>query len=195
MVCTGDENLAEEISLLKFHGMSREAWKRFSASGTPNYDILLPGFKYNMMDIQAAIGIHQLPKLDAFIDRRKEIAEFYNRQFADVLELALPTYAPFEQRHAWHLYTPLVRIEKLTIDRDRFMEELKKHNIGSGLHYKAIHHHSYYRDALKIPDSELPNASYASERILSLPLFPNMTDGDARDVVEAVKAVIEDNRL
>ena len=191
MVCTADENLAEEISLLKFHGMSREAWKRFSASGTPNYDILLPGFKYNMMDIQAAIGIHQLPKLDAFIDRRKEIAEFYNRQFADVLELALPTYAPFEQRHAWHLYTPLVRIEKLNIDRDRFMEELKKHNIGSGLHYKAIHHHSYYRDALKIPDSELPNASYASERILSLPLFPNMTDEDAKDVVEAVKEVIQ----
>ncbi|MDD5285921.1 MAG: DegT/DnrJ/EryC1/StrS aminotransferase family protein [Desulfuromonadaceae bacterium] len=194
MVCTGDETLAEEISLLKFHGMSREAWKRFSASGTPNYDILLPGFKYNMMDIQAAIGIHQLPKLDGFIDRRKEIAEFYNREFADVPEMALPAYARFEQRHAWHLYTPLVRIEKLNIDRDRFMVELKGHNIGSGLHYKAIHHHSYYRDALKIPDSELPNASYASERILSLPLFPNMTDEDARDVVDAVKQVIVDNR-
>ncbi|MEI6702696.1 MAG: DegT/DnrJ/EryC1/StrS family aminotransferase, partial [Deltaproteobacteria bacterium] len=85
-------------------------------------------------------------------------------------------------------------IEKLNIDRDRFMEELKKHNIGSGLHYKAIHHHSYYRDALKIPDSELSNASYASERILSLPLFPNMTDEDAKDVVEAVKEVIQQHR-
>ncbi len=193
MVCTADENLAEEISLLKFHGMSREAWKRFAASGTPNYDILLPGFKYNMMDIQAAIGIHQLPRLDGFIDRRKEIAEFYNREFADVTELALPTYAPYHQRHAWHLYTPLVRTEKLTIDRDRFMEELKKHNIGSGLHYKAIHHHSYYREALGLADSELPNASYASERILSLPLFPKMTDDDAADVVAAVKQVIADH--
>jgi len=194
MVCTADEALAEEISLLKFHGMSREAWKRFAASGTPNYDILMPGFKYNMMDIQAAIGIHQLPKLDRFIDLRRDIAEYYNREFAGVEELALPRYAPYEQRHAWHLYTPLVRIEKLTIERDRFMEELKEHNIGSGLHYKAIHHHAWYRQHLNLPDTELPNASYASERILSLPLFPKMTMDDARDVVEAVKAVIATHR-
>jgi len=194
MVCTADENLAEEISLLKFHGMSREAWKRFAASGTPNYDILLPGFKYNMMDIQAAIGIHHLPKLDGFIDRRRAIAEQYNRELADVAELALPQYAPYVQRHAWHLYTPLVRIEKLAIDRDTFMEELKKHNIGSGLHYKAIHHHAWYREHMPVPDSALPNASYASERILSLPLFPKMTDDDARDVVKAVKAVIASHR-
>jgi len=194
MVCTADESLAEEISLLKFHGMSREAWKRFAASGTPNYDILMPGFKYNMMDIQAAIGIHQLPKLDHFIDLRRDIAEYYNRELAGVEELALPSYAPYEQRHAWHLYTPLVRIERLTIDRDRFMEELKKHNIGSGLHYKAIHHHAWYRQHLNLPDSALPNASYASERILSLPLFPKMSMDDAKDVVEAVKAVIATHR-
>ncbi|BDV44072.1 spore coat protein [Geotalea uraniireducens] len=190
MVCTKDETLAEEISLLKFHGMSREAWKRFSAAGTPNYDILLPGFKYNMMDIQAAIGIHQLPKLDGFIARRTEIADFYTREFADVAELALPAYAPYEQRHAWHLYTPLVRIELLTIDRDRFMAELKARNIGTGLHYKAIHHHEYYRKVMPVPAGSLPNADYASERILSLPLFPKMTLDDARDVVAAVKDVI-----
>lgn len=194
MVCTADEALAEEISLLKFHGMSREAWKRFAASGTPNYDILMPGFKYNMMDIQAAIGIHQLPRLDGFIDRRRDIAEYYNRELADVEELALPQYASYGQRHAWHLYTPLVRVERLTIDRDRFMEELKRHNIGSGLHYKAIHHHAWYRQHMNLPDSALPNASYASERILSLPLFPKMSDADARDVVEAVKAVIATHR-
>jgi dTDP-4-amino-4,6-dideoxygalactose transaminase len=194
MVCTADENLAEEISLMKFHGMSREAWKRFAASGSPNYDILMPGFKYNMMDIQAAIGIHQLPKLDHFIDLRLAIAEHYNREFADIAELALPQYAPYDQRHAWHLYTPLVRIEKLAIDRDRFMEELKKHNIGSGLHYKAIHHHAWYREHMPMANADLPNASYASERILSLPLFPKMTLDDARDVVAAVKAVIAAHR-
>ena len=194
MVCTPDENLAEEVSLLKFHGMSREAWKRFAASGTPNYDIMMPGFKYNMMDIQAAIGIHQLPKLDRFIDQRTKIAEFYNREFADVVELALPAYAPYAQRHAWHLYTPLVRIENLDLDRDGFMAELKRHNIGSGLHYKAIHHHAWYRENMPIADSALPNASYASERILSLPLFPKMTDDDAADVVAAVKDVIAAHR-
>jgi len=194
MVCTADEGLAEEISLLKFHGMSREAWKRFSASGTPNYDILLPGFKYNMMDIQAAIGIHQLPRLDGFIGKRAEIAAFYNAELADVAELALPGLAAYHQRHAWHLYTPLVRTEMLKINRDRFMEELKKHNIGSGLHYKAIHHHPYYREALGVSDADLPVASYASERILSLPLFPKMSMEDAADVVEAVKQVVAEFR-
>lgn len=190
MVCTPDESLAEEVSLLKFHGMSREAWKRFAASGSPNYDIMLPGYKYNMMDIQAAIGIHQLPRLDGFIDRRKEIAENYTTAFADLPELALPAYAPYQQRHAWHLYTPLIRFEMLTIDRDRFMLELKARNIGSGLHYKAIHHHSWYREHLPVADTDLPNASYASDRILSLPLFPAMTDNDAADVVTAVTDVI-----
>lgn len=194
MVCTADEALAEEVSLLKFHGMSREAWKRFAASGTPNYDILLPGFKYNMMDIQAAIGIHQLPKLDDFIARRTEIALFYNREFADVAEIITPAMAPYDQRHAWHLYTPLVRIEALDIDRDQFMAELKKENIGSGLHYKAIHHHSWYREHLPVPEGSLPNADYASDRILSLPLFPKMTLDDAGDVVAAVQEVIARNR-
>jgi len=190
MVCTPDETLAEEISLLKFHGMSREAWKRFAASGTPNYDIMLPGYKYNMMDIQAAIGLHQLPRLDGFIDRRKAIAEQYNAAFVDLAELALPTYAPYQQRHAWHLYTPLIRTEMLTVDRDQFMAELKALNIGSGLHYKAIHHHSWYRENLPVTDTELPNASYASDRILSLPLFPTMSDNDANDVIQAVTDVI-----
>ncbi|WP_298273569.1 DegT/DnrJ/EryC1/StrS aminotransferase family protein [Geobacter sp.] len=194
MVCTPDEALAEEISLLKFHGMSREAWKRFAASGTPNYDILLPGFKYNMMDIQAAIGLHQLPKLDGFIEKRRAIAEYYNGAFADVAELALPAAAPYAQRHAWHLYTPLVRVEKLTIDRDTFMAELKHLNIGTGLHYKAIHHHAWYRENMPVPAGSLPNADYASDRILSLPLFPTMTMDDARDVVEAVKTVIARSR-
>ncbi|WP_136523500.1 DegT/DnrJ/EryC1/StrS family aminotransferase [Geomonas ferrireducens] len=194
MVCTPDEALAEEVSLLKFHGMSREAWKRFAASGTPNYDIVLPGFKYNMMDIQAAIGIHQLPKLDGFIDRRTEIAHFYNAAFADVAELCLPAYAPYQQRHAWHLYTPLVKIEHLSIDRDGFMAKLKELNIGSGLHYKAVHQHSWYQANLPQPEGSLPNADYASGRILSLPLFPKMTAADASDVVEAVKTVIARNR-
>jgi dTDP-4-amino-4,6-dideoxygalactose transaminase len=194
MLCTPDEALAEEISLLKFHGMNREAWKRFSAQGNPAYDIMLPGFKYNMMDIQAALGLHQLPKLDAFIARRTEIAAFYNQAFADVEELLTPRLAPYAQRHAWHIYTPLVRTEKLAIDRDLFMAELKALNIGSGLHYKAIHQHAWYREHLPVPAGALPNADYASDRILSLPLFPRMTMEDARDVVEAVKAVIARNR-
>jgi dTDP-4-amino-4,6-dideoxygalactose transaminase len=194
MVCTRDEALAEEISLMKFHGMSREAWKRYESSGTPNYDIMLPGFKYNMMDIQAALGIHQLRKLDAFIARRTEIARFYNAAFVDVEEVRTPVLVPYEHRHAWHLYTPLILVEKLAIDRDRFMEELKMENIGTGLHFKAVHHHPYFRQTLNIAPGELANADYASDRIMSLPLFPRMSTDDARDVVAAVKNVIVRNR-
>jgi dTDP-4-amino-4,6-dideoxygalactose transaminase len=194
MVATGDEQLAEEISLMKFHGMNREAWKRYEASGTPNYDIVMPGFKYNMMDLQAGLGLHQLDKLDGFIEKRTVLAEFYNRAFSEVEEVLTPKAVPYQHRHAWHLYTPLIRIETLNIDRDGFMAQLKGENIGTGLHFKAIHHHPYYRDTLRIAQGELPNADYASERILSLPLFPLMTLDDARDVVEAVKTVISRNR-
>lgn len=194
MACTRDERLAEEMSLLKFHGMSKEAWKRYSAQGTPGYDIVLPGFKYNMLDIQAAIGIHQMRKLDAFIERRREIAEYYNGAFAGIEEIITPAPVAHEARHAWHLYTPLIRVEKLDIDRDTFMEELKRENIGTGLHFKAVHHHPYYRDFLKIQAGELPNADYASDRILSLPLYPLMTMEDARDVVQAVGDVIGRHR-
>jgi dTDP-4-amino-4,6-dideoxygalactose transaminase len=194
MVCTRDERVAEEISLLKFHGMSREAWKRYSAQGTPNYDIVLPGFKYNMMDIQAALGIHQLRKLDRFIEQRTSIAEFYNSAFADVAEVITPSSVPYAHRHAWHLYTPLVKIENLSIDRDAFMAELKKENIGTGLHFKAVHHHPYYKENLPVAPGELPNADYASDRILSLPLFPKMSMADAEDVVEAVKNVLARTR-
>lgn len=194
MVCTRDEKLAEEVSLLKFHGMSREAWKRYSAQGTPNYDIVLPGFKCNMMDIQAALGIHQLAKLDRFIKQRSGIAALYNEAFSSVEEIITPSAAAYDHRHAWHLYTPLVRIEGLAIDRDGFMAELKKENIGTGLHFKAVHHHPWYRENLPVPAGSLPNADYASDRILSLPLFPKMTMEDAADVVEAVKKVLARNR-
>lgn len=194
MVATGDEGLAEEISLMKFHGMNREAWKRYEASGTPNYDIVMPGFKYNMMDLQAGLGLHQLEKLESFIELRTIYAHFYNEAFYDVEEVITPEPVPYDHRHAWHLYTPLIRIEDLTIDRDAFMAQLKGENIGTGLHFKAIHHHPYYRDTLGIAKGELPNADYASDRILSLPLFPLMTLEDARDVVAAVKTVIARNR-
>jgi len=194
MVATRDERIAEEISLMKFHGMNREAWKRYEASGTPNYDIVMPGFKYNMMDLQAGLGLHQLDKLESFIEMRTLLAHFYNEAFYDVPELLTPEPVPYEHRHAWHLYTPLIKIEELSIDRDQFMAQLKGENIGTGLHFKAIHHHPYYRDTLGIAPGELPNADYASERILSLPLFPLMTLEDARDVVAAVKTVIARNR-
>lgn len=189
MVCTADEEFAEELSLMKFHGMNREAWKRYEASGTPNYDIVLPGFKYNMMDLQAALGIHQLQKLDRFIEQRQALAEQYNAALAAVPEVLIPQAVPYPHRHAWHLYTPLIKTELLTIDRDRFMAELKQRNIGSGLHFKAVHHHPWYRDYFKLEPGSLPVADYASDRILSLPLCPAMTTADVDDVVAAMRDI------
>ena len=185
MVVTGDEKVFEAVSLLKFHGMDRNAWKRFAKSGSPRYDIALPGYKYNMMDIQAAIGLHQLGKLDGFIERRRAIAAAYDRDFAEAPFL-LPSPVPWPSRHAWHLYAPLVDLERLTIDRDRFMAELKERNIGCGLHYSAAHEFSYYRDRFGWEPMDFPEAHFVSERIVSLPLFPDMTEEERGDVVEAV---------
>ena len=188
MVVTDDERVFETVSLLKFHGMDRNAWKRFAKAGSPRYDIALPGYKYNMMDIQAAIGLHQLPKLDGFIAKRAALAAAYQRDLAGA-PLLLPEPVPWPSRHAWHLYAPLVDLDRLTIDRDRFMAELKERNIGCGLHYSAAHEFSYYREKFGWKPEDFPEAHFVSERIVSLPLFPGMTEGDRGDVVEAVFAI------
>jgi len=188
MVVTNDEAVFEKVSLLKFHGMDRNAWKRFAKAGSPRYDIALPGYKYNMMDIQAAIGLHQLPKLDGFIEKRGAIAAAYDRDLAGA-PLFLPEPVPWQSRHAWHLYAPLVDLDRLTIDRDRFMAELKERNIGCGLHYSAAHEFSYYRERYGWQPEDYPEAHFVSERIVSLPLFPDMTEEERGDVVEAIRDI------
>lgn len=189
MLVTPDEEVFERVSLLKFHGMDRNAWKRFDRAGSPRYDIALPGFKYNMMDIQAALGLHQLPKLEGFIAARRRLAESYQQAFRDLDALILPEPVPYPARHAWHLYTPLVNLDALTIDRDRFIQELKARNIGAGLHYVAAHEFSYYRDAYGWRPDDFPEAHFVSERIVSLPLYPRLTDEDQADVIEAVRDI------
>jgi dTDP-4-amino-4,6-dideoxygalactose transaminase len=185
MVVTPDEGIFERVSLLKFHGMDRNAWKRFAKAGSPRYDVSVPGYKYNMMDIQAALGLHQLPRLDAFLEERRRIALRYQEELAGA-PLLLPEPVPWPARHAWHLYAPLVDLDRLSIGRDRFLEELKARNIGCGLHYSAAHEFSYYRERFGWKPEDFPEAHFVSERILSLPLFPGMTDSDRADVVAAV---------
>jgi dTDP-4-amino-4,6-dideoxygalactose transaminase len=189
MLVTHDEAVFERVSLLKFHGMDRNAWKRFAKAGSPRYDIAMPGYKYNMMDIQAALGLHQLPRLEGFIEARTRMAMAYQCAFQELPGLILPKAVPYPSRHAWHLYTPLVNIDALTIDRDRFMLELKERNIGTGLHYTALHEFSYYADAYGWRPDDFPEAHFVSERIVSLPLYPAMTERDQCDVIEAVHDV------
>ena len=192
MVVTDDEGVFERASLLKFHGMDREAWKRFAKEGSPRYDVAVPGFKYNMMDIQAALGLGQLPRLEGFIAERTRLAERYDAAFAGLRGLILPQRVPYPARHAWHLYTPLVDVDRLRIDRDGFMAELKRRNVGTGLHYTAAHEFSYYSGRFGWRPDDYPEAHFVSERIVSLPLFPGMSDADQDDAVAAVREVTEE---
>jgi dTDP-4-amino-4,6-dideoxygalactose transaminase len=194
MIVTEDPGVFERASLLKFHGMDREAWKRFAKEGSPRYDVAVPGFKYNMMDLQAALGLHQLPRLDGFIAERTRLAGRYDAAFAGTMGLILPSRVPYPSRHAWHLYTPLLDVDRLTISRDRFLDELKRRNIGTGLHYTAAHEFSYYERRFGWKPDDFPEAHFVSERILSLPLFPDLSDDDQDDAIAAVHEVLEEFR-
>ena len=186
MICTGDEEMAEKAAVLRQNGMSKGAWNRYAAKGSANYDIFFPGLKYTMMDIQAAIGDSQLRELGSFNARRKEIVSFYMLELPKAKGLILPKPAPWEHEHSWHIFTPFIDIDSLGMSRDDFMSEMKKRNIGTALHYQAIHLFTCYKEATGLDRGSLPEAEYVSDRIVSLPLFPAMTDKDARDVVEAI---------
>jgi len=185
-VATRDEKLAGDVALLRFHGMDREAWNRFGKKGTQHYEIIAPGYKYNMMDIQAALGLHQLKQLDGFIKRRTEIALRYHKTLADWPQLTLTKSPSYAHLHAWHLYTPLINPDAAGMDRDAFMQGMKERNIGTGLHYRAVHLYPYYREQFGFKRGDFPNAETISDRIVSLPLFPLMTDADQDRVIAAM---------
>lgn len=188
-VVTRDAALAEEVARLRFHGIDRQAWNRYGKAGTQDYEIVLPGYKYNMMDIQAALGIHQLHDLAGFIDRRNELANRYLEALSDWEEWTLPQQPAYEHLHSWHLFTPLINEEITKMDRDQFMQSMKEKNIGTGLHYRAVHLYPYYREAFGFMPGDFPLAEDVCERIVSLPLFPAMTDADHDRVLDVMYSV------
>ena len=190
-VVTRDEQLATDVALLRFHGMDREAWNRFGKSGSQHYEIIAPGYKYNMMDMQAALGLHQLKALDGFNKRRAELARRYHAILKDWPQLTLMQSPSYDHLHAWHLYTPLVNPETAGCDRDGFMAALKERNIGTGLHYRAVHLYPYYREHYGFKPGDFPNAEKISDRIVSLPLFPLMSNSDQDRVIAAMKDVFK----
>jgi dTDP-4-amino-4,6-dideoxygalactose transaminase len=185
-ITTRDAALAKQISLLRFHGMDREAWNRFGKTGSQDYEIVMPGYKYNMMDIQAALGIHQLKALDDFITRRTELANRYLEALSDWQEWTLPQSPDYEQRHAWHLFTPLLNTDIVQLTRDDFMVQMKEQNIGTGLHYRAVHLYPYYREQFGFKEGDFPQAESIANRIVSLPLFPSMTEADQDRVLDVM---------
>jgi dTDP-4-amino-4,6-dideoxygalactose transaminase len=194
MVVTSNREWAGRMRLLRFHGISTSAWQRHAGGNAPGYSIQLPGFKYTMMDMQAAIGIHQMDKLERFVESRARLAALYRLAF-EGMEGARPLgMVPYRHRHAWHLFVVQLELERLMIGRDRFLELLKERNIGAGIHFPALHLQPYYQEAWGYQQGDFPNAERASERIVSLPLFPAMTEQDVRDVVWAVGEILAEHK-
>lgn len=193
MVITNNKKYADTIKKMALHGMSKDAWKRFSDKGYKHYQVVYPGYKYNMMDLQAAIGIHQLPRIKKYWKRRQKIWNRYNHAFKN-LPVFIPAPVEPNTRHAYHLYTLLLDIDNLKITRDQFLDEMTKRNIGVGVHYIALHLHPYYRKTFGYKKGDFPNAEWISDRTVSLPLSAKLTDEDVRDVIEAVKNIIKKNK-
>jgi len=193
MVTTNNPELAEKVRILRLHGMSHDAWKRYDARGSWYYEVQMLGFKYNMSDIQAALGLHQLARLESFTERRAQIVAEYGRRFAALPELMLPQARP-EVRHAWHLYPIRVDGERLTIGRDQFIEEMKERGIGTSVHFIPIHYHPYYQQTLGLKPGDFPNTDKLFAGLLSLPLFPRMTDADVERVANAVEEIVVSHR-
>jgi dTDP-4-amino-4,6-dideoxygalactose transaminase len=188
VLAKSEEDLAR-IKILALHGMSKDAWKRFSDEGYKHYQVVEAGFKYNMMDIQAAIGIHQLQRVEGNWNRRAQIWAEYDRALAD-LPLRLPAPAERDTRHAFHLYTVGVDESKCGVTRDGFLEAMTAHNIGVGVHYLSIPEHPFYRDRFGWRPEDYPNAMRIGRQTASLPLSPRLSGDDVRDVVTAVKRIL-----
>jgi len=222
MVTTNNDEWAERMRIMSLHGISKDAWNRYTAEGSWYYEIIAPGYKYNLTDIAASLGIVQLRKADKLWLRRSEIAGMYNQAFRDISELELPfnnfsnsihrtddiglrtsdlglqtiepALQPSETRHSWHLYVIRLNLDDLSIDRSRFIEELKAMGIGTSVHFIPLHIHPYYRDTYGYKPDDFPVASDAYSRIISLPIYPKMTDDDVERVVESVRQVVSRNR-
>lgn len=190
MVTTDHEPYADRIKMLALHGMTRDAWRRYSDDGFKHYEVIQPGFKYNMMDIQAAMGFHQLWKIERNAGRRKTIWEQYDQAFKGLPIVIPPKGLLAGDRHAYHLYTVLLKLEELKISRDAFITALHRENIGSGVHYRALHLHPYYAEALNLRRGMFPHAEYVSDRTISLPLSAGLTDNDVDDVIKAVQSLL-----
>lgn len=186
MVTTDHPDFAEKIKMYALHGMSRDAWKRFSDEGYKHYQVCVPGFKYNMTDLQAAVGLHQLARVEMNLQRRNEIWQMYQEAFAD-LPVGLPAPDEPDTVHARHLYTLMIQKDRCGLSRDAFIQRLHERNIGAGVHYLGVHLHPYYRDRFGYGPDDFPNATWISERTVSIPLSPKLTDADVADVIEAVR--------
>jgi UDP-4-amino-4-deoxy-L-arabinose-oxoglutarate aminotransferase len=191
MFCSDNLDLINRIRRLKFHGLGVDAYDRQTQGRSPQAQVIEPGFKYNLPDILAVLGTCQLARIEAFNDKRTQLSAYYRERLAEIKEirpLGLPSYP---HKHSWHLFIVRLDTDKSNLSRNDFMDALKKKNIGTGLHFRAVHQQKYYRETMKIPSDLLPDTEWNSERICSLPLFPEMTHKDVDDVIDTIKIILK----
>ena len=189
MIIARDESHIARAKILALHGMSKDAWHRFGDSGYKHYQVVECGFKYNMMDLQAAIGIHQLAQVEAHWLRRKEIWEKYNNMLPELL-LKLPAPVQDGTRHAYHLYTIMVDENRTGISRDNFLESMNRNGIGTGVHYLSVASHPYYRERFGWRAEDWPHAMHIGQQTVSLPLSPKLTNEEVERVLDAVTTTL-----
>lgn len=187
MLLTNDEETARKARVLSLHGLSADAWSRYSDEAPKHYEVVVPGYKYNLTDIASSLGLVQLRRVEPWLLRRDEIWARYDEAFAD-LPITTPAPVEAETRHARHLYTLLVD-DEAPVDRDGFREGLHEEGVGTGIHYAPLHRHPYYRDRFGHTDEQFPNASHIGTRTLSLPLSPKVTDAEVDRIIAAVRKV------
>ena len=190
MVVTNNKQHADRVKLLALHGMSKDAWNRFSDEGYQHYYVEEAGYKYNMMDIQASIGIHQLKKIEKHWQRRKIIWDFYNEELKD-LPITRPSTIEENTKHAYHLYTILIDEKRTGISRDEFLNKMQSKNIGTGVHYLSIPEHPYYQRTYGWKPEDYPNAMRIGRQTVSLPLSPKLTNKNIQDVTDTVKNILK----
>ena len=193
MITTDRDDWADRCRVMALHGISKDAWKRYTAEGSWYYEVVAPGYKYNLGDLASALGIVQLGRAEEMAARRGEIAQRFNEAFEGEAALQVPTDLP-DRRHAWHLYMLRLNLDELSIDRAQFVEELKARNIGTSVHFIPLHLHPYYRETYGYEPEAFPVAYQEYLREVSLPIYSKMDDGDVQDVIDAVQGVVQRNR-
>ena len=193
MATTENPEWSDRMRMMSLHGISHDAWKRYTKEGSWHYEVLYPGFKYNLTDVAAALGIEQLKKCDGFWRARKRIAAIYDKAFGDLEEIQTPVRRPGIE-HAWHLYVIQLNLEGLRLTRNQFIEALREEGIGTSVHFIPLHLHPYYRHKFGYKPADFPNASSVFHRIVSLPIYPKMTEADVESVIGAVRKTVKQNR-
>ena len=189
-ITTNDDELADKLRILRLHGISKDAWKRYSSTGSWYYEVEECGWKYNMTDLQAALGIHQIKKLEKFIEIRRKYAQIYNEELREIDGIIIPCEKP-NVRHVYHLYPILIT----NYDRNKFIEEMRERGIGCSVHFIPLHLHPFYRKTFGFRKGDFPNAEWIYEREVSLPLYPKMSQRDIYRVISAIKNIVKKSRI